>query len=975
MKNKSNFFFFCLSIIITSLFMSGCSEDDILPVDPNNGNESYFGQCKEILLMHGMDSLLVDEGILHILTPNGTIIKREVSHIKNNDVSKLLIKDGLSDNNYRLLYIEHDIPNISDSRFTKTRYSIGCEVSINNGQSKVLDIYNTKMMLYEKHNEPKTMFINTHSDLRQLAKMVNNHEKNIDSTYTFIQTCNIDLGYACYMAHHEYGWDPIGNSNETPFMATYIGDTITYLDINRPHTYGVGLFGYTNGAYIKDVHITNSSIRGDYATGGLVGVVSTSGGMKNTSIIENCTISNSTIRETSFYENKDGVNIGGLVGTVEENGILVLTGSVSKYNNIRAIYNAGGLVGGGTYFSVTSITNCLSEGNDIVAQSSGAGGIIATGDTLELMACTNSSSVTGGTVKSDHYAIGVGGIVGGCGPAIINACKNTGSVKGQDGTGGILGSSRINGNCREGDPLPFIYNDVMLGYCVNTGSVEGLLGVGGICGEGNLASFGCYNTDTIKGQAQVGGILGAGSIAVVHNNLNKGYVQADEFDGGSFSGGIIGKADMISAALSQNYGELSAKGTHLGGIVGLGGSTSVIHQCANFGGVKTTSSGAVGGIVGELGTPEEWGPANKAMVAMGVVEIVLSAVGPVIGYVTSNASKGWKITLFIADKLLSGTCLGYDIYSLDDGVKGYNNFEQLSRIKASVDEQIVKIQTNISNDLNALRSSYTKNISIDGFDANIFSKTYMSQIDSTITYYTQDGGRENYNNNINDKRNDLAQKVEAIAEKKQQDHNIVAGVALSFGLVAFAGGIVAAAFTGGTSVAVGAFTTLSIVTSVMGGINSIIAGATDLQQNAVIISQCVSAGTISGKSSAKTGGLVGVLNDFAIVRDCLNASNGNNVGAHFVGTTGNKVKLHQCLSVGRNWENYSIYTCGNSMDYKNLYFYDTYDAFFFAEPLSKNELSNPKSFKKWDIGNGKNMWTMPQTDQAAFPVPFYSEMR
>lgn len=979
MTRKYNLLVLFFGILFTTLCLSGCSEEEVLPADPNNGNEQYLGQCKEFLLVYGMDSLQANEGVLHILAPNGNIIKRQVSHIKNNGVSMLVTTEGLSDNNYRLLYIEHDNPNPVDSRFTKIRFGIGCEVSIINAQSKILDIYNTKLRMYEKHDEERTFYINTDADLRNLAKSVNSQEHNIDSTYTFIQTCNIDLGYACYKAHHEYGWDPIGNSNETPFMAKYIGDTITYLDINRPHTYGVGLFGYANGAHIKDVCIINSSIRGDYATGGMVGVVSTSGGMRNTSIIENCTIINSTIRETSFYEDQDGVNIGGLVGTVEENAVLVLTGSVSRSNNIQAVYNAGGLVGGGTYYSHASITNCLSDGNNIVAQSSGAGGIIATADTVEIMACTNSSSVTGGAVARDHYAIGVGGIVGGCGPAIINTCKNTGSVKGQDGTGGIVGSSRINGNCREGDPLPFIYNDIMLSYCVNTGKVEGLIAVGGICGEGNLATFGSYSTGALKGRAQVGGIIGASGMAVVHNCLNTGSIEAEEFDDGSFSGGIIGKADMISAAMCQNYGTLTSKGTHLGGIVGLGGATSVIHQCANFGDVKTASSGAVGGIVGELGTPEDWGPANKAMVAMGVIETVFAFAGPIVGYCTSSASKGLKYTLFVADKLIALSCFGYDIYSLYDGVQGYNNLEQLKRIKTSVDQDIKKIQTTISNDLDALRSSSTKGISIDGFDADIFSDSYMPQIDSTIAYYTQNGGRETYNNSINDKRNDLAQVVDAEVSDKQLSHNIVAGVALSVGLLSFVAGLAAAAFTGGTSLAVTVVSTLSIVggvtTGVMGGVNSIIAGATDLQQNAVIISQCVSAGSVSGKSDAKTAGFVGVLNDFAIVRDCLNASNGDKVGAHFVGTAGNRVKMHQCLSVGKNWADFSVYNCGNLMDIKHLYLYDTTDFYCLAENLSKDEVSNPESFEKWDIGNGTNMWTMPKTETVSFPVPFYSEMR
>jgi hypothetical protein len=503
--------------------------------------------------------------------------------------------------------------------------------------------------------------------------------------------------------------------------------------------------------------------------------------------------------------------------------------------------------------------------------------------------------------------------------------------------------------------------------------------VGGICGEGNLATFGSYSTGALKGQAQVGGIIGASGMAVVHNCLNTGSIEAEEFDDGSFSGGIIGKADMISAAMCQNYGTLTSKGTHLGGIVGLGGATSVIHQCANFGDVKTASSGAVGGIVGELGTPEDWGPANKAMVAMGVIETVFAFAGPIVGYCTSSASKGLKYTLFVADKLIALSCFGYDIYSLYDGVQGYNNLEQLKRIKTSVDQDIKKIQTTISNDLDALRSSSTKGISIDGFDADIFSDSYMPQIDSTIAYYTQNGGRETYNNSINDKRNDLAQVVDAEVSDKQLSHNIVAGVALSVGLLSFVAGLAAAAFTGGTSLAVTVVSTLSIVggvtTGVMGGVNSIIAGATDLQQNAVIISQCVSAGSVSGKSDAKTAGFVGVLNDFAIVRDCLNASNGDKVGAHFVGTAGNRVKMHQCLSVGKNWADFSVYNCGNLMDIKHLYLYDTTDFYCLAENLSKDEVSNPESFEKWDIGNGTNMWTMPKTETASFPVPFYSEMR
>ena len=122
------------------------------------------------------------------------------------------------------------------------------------------------------------------------------------------------------------GFSPIGK-NSYRFTGTYNGDghTIDALFINRPTTDYIGLFGFTNGATIENLGVTNVDITGQNNVGGLVG--------RN----HNATISNS-------YS----------------------TGSVS--GNIRV----GGLVGDN--FSSATISNCYSTGS--ISGSSYVGGLV-----------------------------------------------------------------------------------------------------------------------------------------------------------------------------------------------------------------------------------------------------------------------------------------------------------------------------------------------------------------------------------------------------------------------------------------------------------------------------------------------------------------------------------------------------------------------------------------------------------------------
>ena len=77
---------------------------------------------------------------------------------------------------------------------------------------------------------------------------------------SYIQTANIDA-FSTSSWDDSSGFSPIGN-NSTKFTGSYDGDgyTINGLTIDRESDNYIGLFGYTNGATIQDLGVTNVNI-------------------------------------------------------------------------------------------------------------------------------------------------------------------------------------------------------------------------------------------------------------------------------------------------------------------------------------------------------------------------------------------------------------------------------------------------------------------------------------------------------------------------------------------------------------------------------------------------------------------------------------------------------------------------------------------------------------------------------------------
>jgi hypothetical protein len=188
------------------------------------------------------------------------------------------------------------------------------------------------------------------------------------------------------------GFSPIGIYSGSPFTGSYDGQahTITGLYINRSSTDYIGLFGYTNGATIKNVNLVNVNITGKNDVGGLIG-------LPISSTATNC-CSNGSVTGGTYYT-------GGLIGYQ------------SNYSTVSKCYSGGSVSGSGQYIGGLIGIQC------------GYSPISATN-------CYSIASVTGGSY--------VGGLIGcqsnGFDVPVVENCYSVGSVTGSS-AGGLIGLS------------------------------------------------------------------------------------------------------------------------------------------------------------------------------------------------------------------------------------------------------------------------------------------------------------------------------------------------------------------------------------------------------------------------------------------------------------------------------------------------------------------------------------------------------
>ena len=307
------------------------------------------------------------------------------------------------------------------------------------------------------------------------------------------------------------GWQPIGVPS-SKFQGFFDGNnhTISNLNIERPSTDGVGLFGYANGATFKNIVIDETTITGNGDVGAVCGNASSS------------TFSNCKVTATI---NAKGNTVGGIAGSAS-----------------------------GT-FTNNKVANTAINGNDYV------GGIVGyTGN------ATFTSNDVSATIEGKNQ---VGGILGYSNPNTkcslddnIAKC----SIVGNDNVGGLIGQR--DGDL--GDSDSDIKKCAFYGTIKAHSSVGGIIGFSSATCTVNISN--CYSVSDIQATGDnIGGILGYkdrnrqydyAALCTISNSYYSGYIV-----GGKNVGGIAGYATYVLINRCQSIGSVNAD-SNVGGVCG-----------------------------------------------------------------------------------------------------------------------------------------------------------------------------------------------------------------------------------------------------------------------------------------------------------------------------------------------------------------------------------------------------------------------
>ncbi len=942
-----------ITLLLSCVATTGCEHNDPVP-----GNveiiDKFSGPYYKFVLGQETEGLNLRDITLLIQAEDGSEFERMATHERKGDRSEFKLSSGIKEGVYRLLAITATETDNNAEEET-VEFGLGSRIEVSSDGIEVIDSFNPELGFAGRGTKVDPYIVSSPSHLFNLMMAVNDHDSNkaiTPSTY-FSQVRNLDMKSMSRSCDLEYGWISIGADVNTPFRGVYLGNgrTVSNLMAKRPNTAGVGLFGFVIDATIDGLTMKNCTLSGQYAVGSVAGAVVTSGNNKRGS----ATFTNCKVIDSKLECPATSVAVGGIVGAVDMYARSLVSDCSVESTTLSGGMNVGGMIGNAGLHSSVTATNVENKSGRISTLYSGAGGIVGTADTLQIVAAKNMADITGCTSNDTSYPyIGTGGIAGGTGYAWFTACENSGTVTGKEGVGGIVGSARVKGS----DTESFLYNQAYLRHCSNSAPVSGSRMVGGLIGEAQAGAEAVYNTASVSGSEYIGGICGNSSVGIIQNAVNTGDVK-----GTAYIGGILGKTTWGSLANNQNLGKINASGGIAGGILALGGNNTMIHYCSNFGEVDVKGNYSAGGIVAEIGDPREWTATNIVECVVGSMEIIMSFAGPALAIVeeTVEIAHGVEIAIKIVEKGIE-----LALQTADYSLFGYGLAEMISPEKEEELEAHMKALTHdtydkIDAELNQLRSGIIPTLTQ-------FPSTNMSRYVDNITSLTAACADEKVNDRfqdaINEAREERAEKLEKVAKAHEIAHTVISGVAIAASTVALIGGTVA---TGGAATA---FFVLGTAAAFVGGANALIKTCSEFENNAVVISQCVNAAPVSSGSISSVSSIAGRICDGVQVSDCLNtASTSEGQTGIFVGRYGNHTEINHSISavpcsiISLIPSNFRGCIAVAKTDNDNLILPDGNLTFAAPRYLALPTYYEPLGF---DLGDGK-LWSLPEDVPFAIP--------
>ena len=964
--------------------LGACNDsDEILNEIPKEETDNYGGNVCSFVIDEGMDDFHDENFVCALRTDSGSIITRKGKHTRFAAQSHITFEDnGLAIGTYRLLGFAQK--NTEEEDFTTwDSYAVGARLKVESDTAFILDKYSKEFELYGEGTKENPYLIAGASQLAKLRRFTNNEMKNkqlTTSTY-FQQVADINAQGISAECSIQYGWDPIGNSPQTPFRGVYLASdsafntnstTISQLYIDRPTTMGIGLFGFVEGTVIKTLTIKKAELVGGTFVGALVGAIQTPGDALWSTVLENCSVENCKVEGPTLANPEtpaDGFGTGGLVGLIDQRLTVTLRGCSSSGCDIYGSYGVGGLVGISSIFSNLTLSDCQNNSGNVVSDFSGAGGLIGAADTLHVFTCTNKAEVEGASrfdpSDTQHAAIGFGGIAGGTGFSFIIMSINEGNVSGYEGVGDLVGSARIKGSETESS----VCNNVVITGSGNMkGTVKGQRFVGGLCGEAQFGASNSYNAATVEAKENyAGGLVGRASVLSVHNSGNSGSVTSY-----SYVGGIAGYMLTGMLSTSLNKGFIQGNGDYVGGAVGRAGNDIMVNYCGNFGIVSNRIKGKTGGLIGEVGDPREWSGWDIFECVMGSIELVLGVAGPVIATVSfvAEGKETFEHVMHIIHWVEVG--IDYwvnriDLIPLAEGIVELATPEIREELKSDLIVQGNKVAACVSAELSEMISSDWSGSFPGNLSSSPIHTTYRQHMSDLMSYCSVDKQMEDFNDRMNEKLDERYEEMETTKQTEEIIHTALSGICIAVGTVT---ALVSIPLTGGASLVVGG---IGAVAAITGGANSISKAVDTFQVNAAVISQCVNMREIYAEGD-QCGGIVGYLQDACLLEDCLNGGSKGKEGGSIVGSMGMKSAMRRCLNIGRGW---GTTFCASGTLYtpeEDVYTYEP-NTTASGEILSDNEIGKTTSYKHWNFDAKKGLWLIPAVENGlAYPVPFHSEM-
>lgn len=963
--NRGFTLFLLLSLFV--LLATGCSKDLDEPNDPLPAQDEYVGIHKILTYIQETVDLHEGEFTCYFRTEKNEIITRVAHHSRREKKSTLSLRDGLKEGTYEFLRMEYEKKQ-EDATIRKATIGFGAQIQVDAKGITNIRNYDSSVGFFGSGTKENPYIISADNHLLKLASIVNdpNKRKFLKDGSFFLQTDDIDMEIISFESDNKYGWRPIGKDPGLPFIGSYDGGgySLTGMNSTRPGTTGVGLFGYVCHSVLQNIVLQEAMMQGNGCVAALAGNVVTYGNERARTIIRNCRVEQSHIKSGEC-----GVGIGGLLGATDGNSLVFIDSCyVDKGSKIEGDIGIGGLIGMGLTTSSMFVSNSVNHA-EIHANNTGVGGIIGLADTLAVAVCSNYGNIQGAKIEQSDQQYGAGGIVGGSGNAIFAGCSNFGTIKGDRGVGGIVGSTLISAEEN-------IYNSIAIQACENSGKVEAIQYAGGLCGEAQgMISDSHNNNSVLVVKDYVGGIIGYLPGGSIYQVSNFGTIS-----GKGKCGGISGKTDLGIIGIANNFGKIQADGGDcVGGILGMGGSSNMIHYCSNFASVNNPDGTNTAGIVGMIGDVRKWDALDIATLVMGTIDILggflnFASIG--IGEITN----GLKIGLYTASVLTSYTNLIGDLilYIVGGKLTDYNLSTESTQwaevIKTTLTDKAMELDGYHDQAIGTAMDQWSIDLD-ENFDETVITTHFKNNIFNLKSFYTnsKDNGANSilFNDNINTTRDKKGALIIKNKNKKSWLHSIASGICIGVSTIIFAASILATVISAGTSVTV-TIAVIGSLTAFIGGINSITQACTDFAENVCIVDQCVNAGNIIGGD--KTAGLVGSLEQNCTIENCLNIGNNNETSPAFahIYEASNVVN---CLNLGMKWKKVVGTTSSTVGTVKGCYSLSNSNTDLSRCTQLDSGFNKTSTFDGWSINEQNTLWQIPDITTGSFPIPYYSQMQ